>query len=53
MPEQLLARGNGAVLGLCVGLGALLLRRLLLSIAEGRPFDARNPARLAGMAVWS
>lgn len=48
--EQLLSRGHLAVLGLCVGLGALLLRGLLLSIAQGRPFDARNPARIAGIA---
>ena len=49
--EQLLSRGAVAVLGLCVGLGAWLLRRLLLSIANGQPFQRGNPARIAGIAV--
>ena len=48
--EQLLARGGVAVLGLCVGGGAVLLRRLLLSVADGRPFDPGNAARIAGIA---
>jgi hypothetical protein len=48
--EQLSSRGGVAVLGLCVGAGALLLRRLLLSIAQGEPFRAGNAARVAGIA---
>lgn len=50
MTEQLLSRGDIAVLGLCVGVGAVLLRRLLLSIADGRPFEPGNAARIAGIA---
>ncbi|HEV7627417.1 MAG TPA: hypothetical protein VGO89_13050 [Streptomyces sp.] len=49
--EQLLSRADSAVLGLCFGAGALLLRRLLLSIAEGEPFRRGNAARLAGIAA--
>jgi hypothetical protein len=47
--ENLLSRGGFAVSGLCIGVGAILLRRLLISIAEGRPFRPGNAARLAGM----
>jgi hypothetical protein len=50
MAEQLAGRGGFAVAGVCVGLGALLLRTLLLSIAESRPFRAGNAARLAAIA---
>lgn len=50
IPEQLLARGGFAVVGVCIGAGALSLRRLLLSIADGRPFDSANPARIATIA---
>jgi len=49
LAEQLLSRAAYAVSGICVGLGALLLRQLLLSIAEGRPFRSGNPARIAGI----
>jgi hypothetical protein len=49
--EQVLSRGAAAVLGLCVGLGAVLLRRILLSIADGRPFQPGNPICLAGIAA--
>jgi hypothetical protein len=49
--EQLLARGDAAVLGLSVGFGAFLLRRLLLSTAEGRPFEPGNARRIATIAV--
>ena len=49
VPEQLLNRGGFAVVGLCVGLGALWLRRVLTSIAEGRPFQSGNAARIAGI----
>ncbi len=48
--EQVLNRGGSAVLGLCVGAGVLLLRKLLLSVAEGRPFEPGNAARIAGIA---
>ena len=48
--EQLLSRGDAAVLGLAVGLGAWLLRPLLASVAAGRPFGAGNARRLAGLA---
>ena len=49
--EQLLARGDAAVLGLAVGLGAWLLGPVLESIAAGRPFGAGNSRRLAWLAV--
>ena len=49
--EQLLSRAAAAVLGLCVGLGAVLLRRVLLSVADGQPFRPGNPACLAGIAA--
>jgi hypothetical protein len=48
--EWLAARGGDAVVGLCIGLGALLLRRLLLSIGAGQPFQRGNAARIAGIA---
>jgi hypothetical protein len=47
--ENLLSRGGFAVSGLCIGAGAILLRRLLISIADGHPFRSGNAARLAGM----
>jgi len=43
--ENLLSRGGFAVSGLCIGVGAILLRRLLISIAEGRPFRPGNAGR--------
>lgn len=49
--EQALAKADSAVLGLCAFAGALLLRRLLLSIAEGDPFRQGNAVRVAGLAV--
>jgi len=49
--EQLLSRGDAAVLGLAVGLGAWLLGPVLESIAAGRPFGGRNARRLAWLAV--
>jgi Protein of unknown function (DUF2975) len=49
--EQLLSRGDAALLGLAVGLGAWLLRPVLASIAVGRPFGTGNARRLAGLAV--
>lgn len=48
--EQLLARGDSAVIGLAVLAGTFLLRGLLLSIADGRPFERGNARRLAGIA---
>jgi len=50
MPEQILARGGIAVISVCVGAGALMLYRILLSIAAGRPFEPGNPKRIAGLA---
>jgi len=49
VPEQLLNRGGFAVVGLCMGVGAVWLRRVLTSIAEGRPFQPGNAARIAGI----
>lgn len=48
--EQFLARSHFAVLGLCAAVGAAFLLRLLTSIGEGRPFQAGNGARIAGIA---
>lgn len=48
--EQLLSRGDAAVLGLAVGVGAWLLRPVLDSLAAGRPFGAGHARRLAGLA---
>jgi hypothetical protein len=49
--EQLFSRAAAAVLGLCIGLGAVLLRRVLLSVADGQPFRPGNSACLAGIAA--
>jgi hypothetical protein len=49
--EQLLSRGDAAVLGLAVGAGAWLLRPVLGSLAAGRPFGAGHARRLAGLAA--
>lgn len=49
VPEQLLSRGGLAVVGLCMGAGAIWLRRVLISIAEGKPFQPGNAARIAGI----
>ncbi len=52
--EQLLARGDDAVLGLTVGAGCLVLHRLLRNVAAGRPFAigaARRMASLAGLVL--
>jgi hypothetical protein len=48
--EQLLSH-VGAVVGLSVFSGTLLLRRLLLSIAEGEPFRPGNARRIAILAA--
>ncbi len=50
MAEQLLNRGHFAVLGICLLLGAVLLRRLIASINQGDPFRRGNAARVAGIA---
>jgi hypothetical protein len=49
VPEQLLSRGGFAVVGLCMGVGAVWLRRVLTSIADGQPFRPGNAARIAGI----
>ncbi len=49
--EQLLARGDLAVIGLSVGAGALLLLPVLRSIAAGEPFAHGNARRIAVVAV--
>lgn len=51
LAEQLLANGDALVVGLSVGLGGVLLRRLLLSVADGRPFEPGNARRIAVGAV--
>ncbi len=51
IPEQLLSRGAAAVLWVCVGAGAWLLRGLLLSITDGNPLLPVNARRIAGIAA--
>jgi hypothetical protein len=54
VPEQLLARGYSALLGLTVGAAALLLLPVLTSIREGEPFrpgHARRFSVLAGVVA--
>ena len=54
LAEQLLGRGAGMITGLCLRWGALAVRRLVLSISRGQPFQRGNPARvtlLAGLIV--
>ena len=48
--EQLLSRGAGMITGLCLMWGALVARRLVLSISRGQPFQRGNPARVALLA---
>ncbi|MEO3810208.1 hypothetical protein ABGB17_14500 [Sphaerisporangium sp. B11E5] len=50
IPEQLLARGDVAVTGLCLGAGALLVHGLFLSVLYGEPFRSGNAGRIAGLA---
>lgn len=45
--EQLASRGDLLLIGLAAGAGGLLLRRLLLSVADGRPFEPANARRIA------
>ncbi|MET7308964.1 MULTISPECIES: DUF2975 domain-containing protein [unclassified Streptomyces] len=49
--EQLTTRGGTAVTAVCIGVGALLLRTLLLSTAAGRPFQPGNAIRITGIAA--
>lgn len=53
--EQLLSRGDVALLGLTVGGCALLLLPVLRAVADGAPFRGRGSRRLAGaaVAVWA
>jgi len=47
--EQVLSRAGLAFGGVCLAIGALILRPLLPSIAEGEPFRRGNAARIAGL----
>jgi len=49
--EQLLARGDSALLGLTVGAAALLLLPVLGSISAGEPFRRGNARRFAVLAA--
>jgi hypothetical protein len=49
--EQLLNRADEALLGLAALAGAVLLSRLLQSIADGQPFQPGNPRRIATIAA--
>ena len=49
--EQMLARGDLLVLGLGTAAASLLLVPILRSVAAGRPFEAGNSRRIAGLAV--
>ena len=49
--EQLLARGDVAVLGVALGVGAWLLRPVLAALAAGHPATAGNARRVARLAV--
>jgi hypothetical protein len=48
--EQLLSRGADLITGLCLMWGALVVRRLVLSIGRGQPFQRGNPARVTQVA---
>src|SRR5215472_5114317 len=48
--EQLLSRGAGLITGLCLMWGALVLRRFMLSVSRGQPFQRGSPARLTQLA---
>ena len=48
---RLFAAAGPALLLLSVAAGAWCLAGLVHSVRDGRPFDRRNPARLAGAAV--
>lgn len=48
--EQLVGHGGTAIVGLCMGWSALLVRRLLLSVGRGQPFQRGNAARIAVIA---
>lgn len=48
---RLLTEAPAAVTALCTGLGALVLYQLLGTFRAGRPFERRNPRRLAVLAA--
>ncbi|GAA4991190.1 DUF2975 domain-containing protein [Actinopolymorpha pittospori] len=48
---RLLTTMPSALAYLSVGIGAVMLRRLVLTIREGRPFDRRNPRRIGVIAI--
>lgn len=50
LPEWMLTRGDYLVSALALGVGALLLWRVVGSIGEGRPFARGNAARIVGVA---
>lgn len=49
--EQLLARGDVALAGIALGVGAWLLRPVLSALAAGQPSTAGNARRVAGLAL--
>lgn len=49
--EQLLSRADAAAVGLCWGLGGLLLGRMLRAVARGEPLHHDNARRAAGIAA--
>jgi hypothetical protein len=51
LTEQLASRADEALAGLASLAGAILLSRLLQSIAEGRPFQPGNARRIATIAA--
>ena len=50
LAEQALARGDDLVRALALGVGALLLWRVVASLGDGRPFTRGNAARVLGVA---
>lgn len=48
---RLLTETSPALGYLSLGIGAVMLRRLVLTIHEGRPFDPRNPRRIGVIAI--
>jgi hypothetical protein len=48
---RLLTEMSPALGYLSLGIGAVMLRRLALSIQKGRPFDPRNPRRVGVIAI--
>lgn len=50
LPEWMLTRGDRLLSALALGVGALLLWRVIGSVGEGRPFVRGNAARIRGLA---